>query len=95
MPQWKNEYTDRLIKAITKISNEEEAYQILEDLCTVKEIVDFAQRLEVSRLLDEGKNYQEINSILGVSTATISRVNRCIAYGTGGYKKAVDWLKED
>ena len=95
MREWKNEYTDKLMKTITEIKTVEEAYQIFEDLCTVKEITDFSQRLEVARLLDDKKSYQQIHDELGVSTTIISRVSRCMVYGTGGYKKAVDLLDEN
>lgn len=90
MKKWHSELTDKLVYAITHVKNEEDCYSLLEDLCTIKEIIDMSQRLEVASLLKQGKNYQEINKILGVSTATISRVNKCISYGTGGYELAVD-----
>ena len=66
----------------------------MEDLCTIKEIIDISQRLEVARLLDQNKNYLEITKQTGVSTATISRVNKCLEYGSGGYKLAIEKLKE-
>ena len=53
-----------------------------------------AQRLEVAILLDQGTNYQEINKKTGVSTATISRVNKCLSYGTGGYQEILDKIKD-
>ncbi|MBE6788494.1 MAG: hypothetical protein E7539_02395 [Ruminococcaceae bacterium] len=93
MKQWHTELTDRLIHAITNVKSEEECYLLLEDLCTIKEIMDMSQRLEVARLLSEDKNYQEITRATGVSTATISRVNKCLAYGSGGYRLAIDTLK--
>ncbi len=87
MANWHNEQTDKLMDIIVKVGNRQEAYMLLDDLCTIKETVDMAQRLEVAKLIREGKNYQEINSLTGVSTATISRVNKCLTYGNGGY----DW----
>jgi TrpR-related protein YerC/YecD len=95
MTNWHNEATDRLMKVIAKISTPEECYEFLEDLCTIKEIMDMSQRLEVAILLKNGTNYQEINKKTGVSTATISRVNKCLAYGSGGYEKAIASLEEE
>lgn len=89
MANWHNDLTDRLMDAIMKVETREECYNLLEDLCTIKEIIDMGQRLEVARLLNEGKSYQEIFGITGVSTATISRVNKCLTYGNGGYKSAI------
>ncbi|MBR2617316.1 MAG: DNA-binding transcriptional regulator, partial [Clostridia bacterium] len=54
-------------------------------VCTIKELMDITQRLQVASLLKEGKNYQEISKTTGASTATISRVNKCLLYGSGGY----------
>jgi len=89
MANWHNDLTDRLMDAIMRVETREECYNLLEDLCTIKEIIDMGQRLEVARLLNEGKSYQEIFAITGVSTATISRVNKCLTYGNGGYKSAI------
>lgn len=94
MASWHNELTDRLMDAIAKAETREECYLILEDLCTIKETIDMAQRLEVARLLSEGKNYQEITAMTGVSTATISRVNKCLVYGNGGYEMALSELEK-
>ena len=89
MANWHNDLTDRLMDAIMRVESREECYNLLEDLCTIKEIIDMGQRLEVARLLNEGKSYQEIFAQTGVSTATISRVNKCLTYGNGGYKSAI------
>lgn len=94
MEQWRTEQTDRLIKAIADVKDEQECYRLLEDLCTIKEIMDMSQRLEVAKLLSQDKNYQEITKMTGVSTATISRVNKCLAYGSGGYRLALKKLEE-
>ena len=94
MTQWRNEMTDNLVKALSKTSSVEECYSLLEDLCTIKEIMDMGQRLEVARLLSQNKNYQEITKQTGVSTATISRVNKCLSYGSGGYRAALLKLSE-
>lgn len=94
MTQWRNEMTDNLVKVLSKTTNVEECYSLLEDLCTIKEIMDMGQRLEVAKLLSQSKNYQEITKQTGVSTATISRVNKCLSYGSGGYREALLKLSE-
>ena len=77
---------DELFEAILSLKNTEECYRFFEDVCTVKEIMDIAQRLKTAKMLSEGANYQEINKETGCSTATISRVRRCLEYGAGGYR---------
>jgi len=93
MTNWRSEATDRLAQVFSSISTPEECYLFLEDLCTIKEIMDMSQRLEVALLLKKGTNYQEINKRTGVSTATISRVNKCLSYGSGGYDAAISALQ--
>lgn len=73
----------------------DDCYEFFEDLCTIKELQDMAQRLDTAVLLDEGLNYQTISKQVGVSTATISRVSKCLNYGSGGYKKALERLKKN
>lgn len=84
-----NEMTERLYQALAKINNVKDCKLFVEDLCTIKEILDMAQRLEAARLLSEGKNYKDVCSATGASSATVSRVNKCLQYGEGGYKKAL------
>ena len=86
MEKFKTKLTDNLIKAILSLENEKECYNFFEDICTIKEIQDIAQRLEVARLLGEGRAYNDVAKKTGASTATISRVNKCITYGSGGYE---------
>lgn len=74
-----------LFDSVAKLQSAEECAKLFEDLCTVKELSDMSQRLEVARLLKEGKNYREICEQTGASTATICRVNKCLLYGKGGY----------
>jgi len=74
-----------LFEAVVKLESKEDCELFFEDICTIKEMEDMAQRLEVATLLKEGKNYREISEKTGASTATISRVNRCLVYGRGGY----------
>ena len=95
MKRFHSDSTDRLFEAILKLENIEECYDFFEDVCTIKEIKDMAQRLEVAILLDKKKNYQEIAEMTTVSTATISRVSKCLNYGSGGYRTAIDRLEEN
>ena len=89
----KNESIDRLFEAMLSLKTTEECYDFFEDICTIKELQDMAQRFDVAVLLTEGKNYQKISQEVNVSTATISRVSKCLNYGSGGYKKAIDTIK--
>lgn len=75
-----------LFEAILSLSTAEECEAFFEDLCTIKEIQDLSQRFQVARMLSEKKNYQDISKATGASTATISRVNKCLMYGKGGYR---------
>lgn len=85
MSKWQNEETQALFEALLSLKNPEEVALFLEDVCTVKEITDMAQRLRVARMLRARTSYAVINQETGVSTATISRVSRCLDYGPGGY----------
>ena len=68
--------------------------RVFEDVCTVKEVQDMAQRLWVARLLKSGETYSRIRDLTGASTATVSRVNRCLQYGSGGYATVLDRRKD-
>jgi TrpR-related protein YerC/YecD len=76
------------------LETEEECYRFFEDICTIKELQAIAQRFQVARLLDQKKTYNEIEEITKASTATISRVNRCLLYGADGYQLILKRLKE-
>ncbi len=93
MATFRSESIDRLFEVILGLGNVEDCYNFFEDICTINELQDMAQRMDVAILLDEGKNYQEIAKEVSVSTATISRVSRCLNYGSGGYKAALNRLK--
>lgn len=84
---------DILFKSILNLESVEECYKYFEDVCTINELRDMAQRFEVALLLDKGWNYQQIAAKTNVSTATISRVSRCLNYGEGGYRDAIEKLK--
>jgi TrpR-related protein YerC/YecD len=88
-PKLKDPLADQLFKAILLLENEEECYQFFEDICTIGEIKALAQRLEVARMVQAGYIYDDIVARTGASTATISRVKRCLLYGADGYKIAL------
>lgn len=91
--KFQSEDTDKLFEAILKLENAEECYRFFEDLCTIKEIQSLSQRFQVACLLEENKTYSEIERITGASTATISRINKCLLYGADGYKLILEKLK--
>ena len=80
----------RFYRAILSLKTEQECADFFNDICTIKELQDIAQRLEVAFMLDEGKNYLEISALTGASTATISRVKKCLYYGSGGYRRSIE-----
>ena len=82
-------------RAILSLETEEECAAFFEDVCTIKEIQDISQRLAVADMLNEGEKYQTIEEKTGASTATISRVNKCLNYGTGGYRTILERMKSD
>ncbi len=84
-----NETTDALFQVILNLKSPEECYRFFGDLCTVKELADMGQRLETAKMLVDGKTYEQIVKSVEISTATISRINRCIQYGDGGYLEAI------
>ncbi len=85
---------DNLFRAILSLKNEEECNLLFEDICTVKELQAMAQRLEVAAQLSAGKNYNSVSESTGASSATISRVNKCLLYGDGGYKLVLHRMEE-
>lgn len=89
-----NEATDQLFQAILSLKTPEECYAFFEDVCTIKELQDISQRFEVAQLLSAGQSYLQISAKTGASTATIGRVNKCLHYGTGGYRTALDAIKQ-
>ena len=83
-----------LFDAILSLDNLDECAKFFEVVCTIKEIQDLSQRYAVARMLDEGEKYQKIEAATGASTATISRVNKCLAYGSGGYRAVLKKNKQ-
>ena len=90
----KKEKNEELYKAILRLKDEEECYDFFEDLCTVSELRAMEQRFEVATLLSEGMIYNDILERTGASSATISRVNRSLNYGAGGYEKVFERLNQ-
>lgn len=82
-----------LYRAVAAIRDEEECRRFLQDLCTITELKALEQRMEVAMLLDDGMNYSQVLEKTGTSSATISRVNRCLRYGARGYRVIIDRLK--
>ena len=91
----KDEKLDFLFHAILTLDNIEDCYRFFEDVCTIKEIMEIAQRLRVAKLLESGASYLAISKEPGASTATISRVSKCLEYGNGGYRAAIRRLREE
>lgn len=84
------DFLDELFDAILLLKDREECYRFFEDVCTIKELQAISQRLQVAKLLRSDKTYHEVEEITGASTATISRVNRCLLYGADGYNIILD-----
>ncbi len=95
MKSFHNEETERLYKAVLSLKDTDECRSFFEDICTVKELQDIAQRLTVAEMLKAGGSYQEVSGATGASTATISRVNKCLVYGNGGYDTVIKRLAEE
>lgn len=82
-------------EAILTLETPEECEAFFDDICTIKELLDLSARLQVAKLLDEGKVFNEISKATGCSSATISRVNKCLQFGPGGYRTVLDKLKDE
>lgn len=89
-----DEQIDGLFVAIQQLKTKEEFYRFFEDISTVSEIKALAQRMEVAKMLDQERTYTDIANKTGASTATISRVKRCLNYGADGYQLVLKRLKE-
>lgn len=94
MSSWHTKEVDELFEAILLLKDKEECYEFFSDACTIKEILDISQRLKVAKMLRDGNSYATISQTVGVSTATISRVSRCLEYGSSGYNKVLTRLEE-
>lgn len=85
--------TDELFRAVLSLESMEDCYRFFEDICTVNEIMTLTQRLEVAKMLKNGATFTAIAEKTGASTATISRVNRCLRYGADGYNTILKRLE--
>lgn len=94
MKRWNNQQTDELCEAFLSLQTKEECYAFLEDVCTIKEINDMTQRLYVAKLLKTGMSYVHISEVTGASTATISRISKCLEYGSSGYNTVIERTKK-
>ena len=83
-----------LSRALQALETEQDCQLFFEDICTIKEIRDISQRFRVAMMLSEGRNYQEISTATGASTATICRVNKCLNYGEG-YRRVLEKIGEE
>lgn len=92
MKQTPKEDHDLLYESLLQLNNVEECRRFMEDLCTVTELKAMRQRIEVAMYLREGMIYQDILKHTGASSATISRVNRCLQYGADGYQTVLPRL---
>lgn len=89
------ENVDQLFAGILSLRSVEECYSFFEDLCTVNELFAMAQRFQVATMLSDGRIYSDIVKETGASTATISRVNKCLSYGSDGYRLVLARRKEE
>lgn len=89
----KKEKSEKLYQAILMLKDEEECYNFFQDLCTVSELRSMEQRFAVASMLDDGVIYSDILEQTGASSATISRVNRSLSYGTGAYTQIFERIK--
>lgn len=93
-PKLKDEINDQLCDALLMLNSREECYEFLEDICTIGELRALAQRLEVAKMLSTGYTYDAIVERTGASTATISRVKKCLNYGADGYKLILQRIEQ-
>lgn len=90
--KFKRDDIDELFDAVLTLKDREDCYRFFEDICTIDEIHAIAQRLQVAKLLSKKKTYSEIEAITKASTATISRINKCLVYGADGYQRVLERL---
>ena len=86
---------NHFFEAVLSLENKTECYQFFEDVCTIKELIAIAQRVEVAKMLREERTYLDIAKETGASTATISRVNRCLNYGNDGYQLVLNRIDKE
>jgi len=89
-----HEIYELLYRCVLSLETQEDCARFFEDLCSVSELQAMLQRLQVAQQLRQGNTYQEIVNSIGASTVTISRVNRCLQYGAGGYALTLDRVED-
>lgn len=89
----KGQELDDLFDGILSLETKEDCYKFFDDICTSNELVSLKQRFQVAKLIDEGKTYSKVQEKTGASSATVSRVKRCLDYGSDGYKTVLERLK--
>ena len=85
---------ENLLEVLAAIDDKDTLFALMEDMFTIREIRESSQRLAVTRMLDDGKSYAQIEQATGASATTIARVSKCLSYGAGGYRAALDALSE-
>ena len=90
--KFKRDDIDELFDAVLTLKDRDDCYRFFEDICTINESHAIAQRLQVAKLLSQKKTYSEIEEITKASTATISRINKCLVYGADGYQRVLERL---
>lgn len=85
---------ENLLEVLASIDDKDTLFALMEDMFTIREIRESSQRLAVARMLDDGKSYAQIEQATGASATTIARVSKCLSYGAGGYRAALDALSE-
>ena len=95
MKPYHNQDMDWLFDGILTLRSKEECYAFFEDICTIKELQAMAQRFRVAAQLRDNRNYNEIQAQTGASSATISRVNKCLLYGDGGYATVLERMGKE
>ena len=92
--KFKSEDLDELFDAVLTLEDREDCYRFFEDICTINELHAISQRLQVAKLLSQKKTYSEIEELTKASTATISRINKCLVYGAEGYQRVLERLED-
>jgi len=85
---------ENLLEVLAVIDDKDTLFALMEDMFTIREIRESSQRLAVARMLDDGRSYAQIEQATGASATTIARVSKCLSYGAGGYRAALDALSE-
>ena len=85
---------ENLLEVLAAIDDKDTLFALMEDMFTIREIRESSQRLAAARMRDDGKSYAQIEQATGASATTIARVSKCLSYGAGGYRAALDALSE-